>query len=159
MGPQVTAASFIFILLQKSSSPLLSDRSSPLLSKLVPPQSCKCSWVSSEPWAQSLQPMNGSFWSCFGTPVDSKIYFRIYKYVCVERNFLWLYDTIHFDTKYKVTMELNWNSFNPTLRIIFHYKMGFYLSQWISLETCLRGWSRKTIYYPSSWLSLYVRLP
>ena len=32
MGPQVTAASFIFILLQKSSSPLLSDRSRPLLS-------------------------------------------------------------------------------------------------------------------------------
>ena len=54
MVPQVTAASFIFILLQKSSSPLLSDTSSPLLSKLVPPQSCKCSWVSSEPWAQNL---------------------------------------------------------------------------------------------------------
>ena len=32
MGPQVTAAILIFILLQKSSSPLQSDRSSPLLS-------------------------------------------------------------------------------------------------------------------------------
>ena len=54
MVPKVTAASFIFILLQKSSSPLLSDRSKPLRSNPVPPQSCKCSWVSSEPWAQNL---------------------------------------------------------------------------------------------------------
>ena len=36
MGPQVTAAILIFILLQKSSIPLQSDRSSPLLSNLVP---------------------------------------------------------------------------------------------------------------------------
>ena len=37
MVPQLTEASFIFILLQKSISPLLSDRSSPLHSNLVPP--------------------------------------------------------------------------------------------------------------------------
>ena len=36
----VTAAILIFILLQMSSSPLQSDGSSPLLSNLVPSQSC-----------------------------------------------------------------------------------------------------------------------
>ena len=89
MGPQVTAAILIFVLLQKSSkfkallqvncvshvdsitfrkkkllllllSPaVLSSpiNSAPLLSNLVPSQNCKCSWVSSESWEQSLQLM------------------------------------------------------------------------------------------------------
>ena len=43
----------IFILLQKSSGPLQSDRSSPLLSNLLPLQSCKCSWVSTNDYSRS----------------------------------------------------------------------------------------------------------
>ena len=77
MGPQVTAAIFIFILLQKSSSPLQSDRSSPLLSNLVPSQSCKCSWVSSESCEQSLQPMLFT-WECLKLPLTPAVALALY---------------------------------------------------------------------------------
>ena len=77
MGPQVTAAILIFILLQKSSNPLQSDRSSPLLSNLVPSQSCKCSWVSSESCEQSLQPMLFT-WECLKLPLTPAIALALY---------------------------------------------------------------------------------
>ena len=77
MGPQVTAAILIFILLQKSSSPLQSDRSSPLLSNLVPSQSSKCSWVSSESEEQSLHPMLFT-WECLKFPLTPAIALALY---------------------------------------------------------------------------------
>ena len=55
----------------------LSDRSSPLLSNLVPSQSCKCSWVSSEPWEQSLQPMLFT-WECLKLPLTPAIALALY---------------------------------------------------------------------------------